>query len=711
MVNPEFSGHSAITVDTHQDAETHNNSNTHHEEGISLAGWNWEHVKVHVVIILFIIFSGVAKLAFHKAHWLSSRIPESCLLIILGIVFGGIVFEADDERNPTTDKVLPTFTSDMFFLYLLPPIILEASWSLYNTNFFNNIRAILLLAVVGTVINFLLIGGLLLAVVSNQLVSTLTLTKTQIFLFSSIISAVDPVAVLSIFTEVGVNPHLYFLVFGESLLNDGVAVVLYKMMTAFAGMEYQGDDINAGHILIGICSFLTIALGGLAIGIIVGLLVSLLTRLTKGVRIIEPLALFGGGYLAYILAELVHWSGIISLIGCGLVQAHYAFRNISAESRITVNYFIKMLSSTSDCVIFLYLGISWFTNNHVWDIGFILWTLFFCLLARFVSTYLLCYYVNWLRRNIHPITLREMLVMAYGGLRGAVGFSLVITINCRHVEDANMLITTTLVVIMQTVFLQGSSIKWLVNKLKIEKSEEADHKLLMVEMNHKLFDHIMSGVESLAGKRGQYYFQDCFNRFDEKFLMKIFCSSHAEHDMVRMYDEASIADHYLHLYDPSVKAAEAIKEASGHENPGFDENKKSNVKIEITDNESRKIDRESFMMALEDNPLDKLFNVVDKNLTRVEDHDITYHLKKRKNSAKNIRRRMRHMSDAAKNNDDFQKSKPRSVSFREYNTNEDVDELVILRSKHQEFRQRKTKSINKKRSNIENSRENKTTGL
>ena len=499
--------------------------------------------------------------------------------------------------------------------------------------------------------------------------------------------------------------------FGESLLNDGVAVVLYKMMTAFAGMEHQGDDINVGHVFIGICSFLTIALGGLVIGIIVGLLVSLLTRLTNGVRIIEPLALFGGGYLAYILAELVHWSGIISLIGCGLVQAHYAFRNISAESRITVNYFIKMLSSTSDCVIFLYLGISWFTNNHVWDVGFIFWTILFCLLGRFVSTYLLCYLVNWLRRNIHPITLREMLVMAYGGLRGAVGFSLVITINSNHVPDVNMFITTTLVIIMQTVFLQGSSIKWLVNKLKIEKSEETDHKLLMVEMNNKLFDHIMSGVESLAGKRGQYYFQDCFNRFDEKYLMKIFCCPGAEHEMVRMYDEVSIADHYLHLYDPSVKASEAIKESSGFENAGYENEKKGSFKVEVRDKETVKIDRDSFMMALDDNPLDKLFNVVDKNLTRVEDHDITYHLKKRRSSAKNIRRRIRHMSGAVKDDENIQISNSRAVSFKKNGTNGDVDELVILRSKHQEFRHKKTTSINRRKSNIENSRENKTTGL
>ena len=71
----------------------------------SLASIHWDHVKVNLVIMLFVIFSGVAKLVFHKAHWLSSRVPESCLLIILGVVFGGLLYEADSD-NRNADKVL-----------------------------------------------------------------------------------------------------------------------------------------------------------------------------------------------------------------------------------------------------------------------------------------------------------------------------------------------------------------------------------------------------------------------------------------------------------------------------------------------------------------------------------------------------------------------------------------------------------------------------
>ena len=87
-------------------------------------------------------------------------------------------------------------------------------------------------------------------------------------------SAVDPVAVLSIFAEVGVNPDLYFLVFGESILNDGVAVVLYHMFEAFCDMEHvRGKDIG-----LGIASFAVVAGGGTLIGILVGYICAFFTR-------------------------------------------------------------------------------------------------------------------------------------------------------------------------------------------------------------------------------------------------------------------------------------------------------------------------------------------------------------------------------------------------------------------------------------------------
>ena len=411
----------------------------------------------------------------------------------------------------------------LFFRY--SRIILEASYSLYDKAFFDNLSTILVMAVIGTAINFLLIGFLLyfiwsigamgkvLYFLSNityekmlkthkdtSIFKTIYLSKLillgtieaadgssglqllHVLLFAALISAVDPVAVLAIFQEVGVNPDLYFLVFGESLLNgtvepfafspsknhskrksyfsDGVAVVFYKSMSTLAAMQ---DPIDPTQYVMMVGSFFSIALGGLLIGILVGFLTALMTKTMSEVRVMEPLALLSMAYFAYMAAEVFHWSGIISMIGCGIVQAHYAFPNISRKSHTTVKYFIKMVSSISDIVIFLFLGIavvkgvpnnsnSSVENQHQWHTGFVVWTIALCLICRFLSVYGLTWLAN--RRRVKTINLQEQFIMAYGGLRGAVGFSLVDMIDRKVVPLKNMFVTTTLIVVMFTIFFQ-----------------------------------------------------------------------------------------------------------------------------------------------------------------------------------------------------------------------------------------------------------------
>ena len=112
----------------------------------SLIGWRWGEVKNNLAVMSFVMLSGLAKLGFHRAHFVSSRIPESCLLIILGAVFGALIYafyedECSLNQSCTDDSqlVFPKFTPDLFFLYLLPPIILEAAYCLYNKHFFDNI--------------------------------------------------------------------------------------------------------------------------------------------------------------------------------------------------------------------------------------------------------------------------------------------------------------------------------------------------------------------------------------------------------------------------------------------------------------------------------------------------------------------------------------------------------------------------------------------
>ncbi|XP_023342389.1 Na(+)/H(+) exchanger protein 7 [Eurytemora carolleeae] len=389
-------GHGSGHGDGHGDAH---GGGHHGPPPISLAFWKLSHVQPYLVVTMFIILTGFAKMVFHKMHWLSSRIPESVLLIIVGAISGAIIntIDACEIQEECDDiRTFPRFTPSLFFYFLLPPIILESAFSLHNKVFMDNLRSIILYAVFGTICNFLMIGGLLIlfynikwmgsstvykseftqrAIEPHHLNFTVpeeneftSMTNIQILLFASLISAVDPVAVLAVFSEVGVNPDLYYMVFGESLLNDGVAVVLYNMMNAFAGLESTGAEVTGLHIITGIGSFFTVALGGLFVGFVFGLITAVVTKYTTDIVALEPLAVFSLAYLSYVFADLVNWSGIISLIGCGMLQAHYAFKNISEHGHTCIHVFIKMLAGLCDCIIFIYLGMALF-GSHTWHTG------------------------------------------------------------------------------------------------------------------------------------------------------------------------------------------------------------------------------------------------------------------------------------------------------------------------------------------------------
>lgn len=523
------------------DAE-HEHSGGH--EGVTVASIRWDFVSVPFVFTVFIILAGFSKIVFHHANFLSSIVPESCMLILLGTMVGGIA-------HVTHSDYVPNFSPDLFFLFLLPPIILESAYSLHDSAFFSNIGTILLFAVLGTIINAFTIGPSLYFLNNIGAIGLPNLSLLECLVFSSLISAVDPVAVLAIFQEVGVNKVLYFLVFGESLLNDAVTVVLYNMMVAFFG-----SDITAREIGVGFAAFLSVSLGATAIGCFMGMITAVATKYTHDVRVVEPLAVLGIAYLSYLTAELVHFSGIISIICCGLVQVQYAMGNISRKSYTTVKYFTKMLSAVSDTVIFIFLGIVLVNKRHVWNTGFVVWSAALCLVYRFMTVFGLTYIVNMLGR-VKKINLEEQFIMAYGGLRGAVAFSLVIMLSACKFPNYETFVTTTLVIVLFTVFIQGASVKPLVNLLKIRLQQTEGEKLIR-EINSKLVDNIMLGIEEITGHRGGNYWKQVMEQIDEKYLKPLLQHKSAQDSLTRVYTKVVLADHYAHLYGPAAALEENI---------------------------------------------------------------------------------------------------------------------------------------------------------
>lgn len=250
-----FSGNVSASVS----GASHDDRNSSHG-GIHVASWRFDYVKYPLLITAFIMYVSIVKIVFHHVHRIYELFPESCMLIVLGVLIG-LLFLIPSSTVTDLLEFL-SFNSKSFFLYLLPPIILEAAYSLKDRAFYANFGTIILYAVVGTLLNIVMVGGILASLLAVGAMGSLRISYFEVFVFASLIAAVDPVAVLAIFQEVGVNEMLYFMVFGESLFNDAVTVVAYNLMVDYTEIGF----ITLSSAFLGMASFLCVVFGAIGFG-------------------------------------------------------------------------------------------------------------------------------------------------------------------------------------------------------------------------------------------------------------------------------------------------------------------------------------------------------------------------------------------------------------------------------------------------------------
>ncbi|XP_013881139.1 sodium/hydrogen exchanger 1b [Austrofundulus limnaeus] len=506
-VGPEHNETSGPDRSTSQGSDhPHHNKNrsTTHKKTFPVLDLNFDHVRKPFEISLWILLALLMKLGFHLIPRVSQVVPESCLLIFVGLLVGGVI-KAMKETAPILD-------SKLFFLYLLPPIILDAGYFLPIRAFTENLGTILVFAVVGTLWNAFFIGGMMFAVC--QLDVTPQFKQVDLLsclLFGSIISAVDPVAVLAVFEEIHINELLYILVFGESLLNDAVTVVLYHLFEEFS----HAGTVSVGDAFLGVVSFFVVSLGGILVGVVYGVLGAFTSRFTSHSRVIEPLFVFLYSYMAYLSAEVFHLSGIMSLIACGVVMRPYVEANISHKSYTTIKYFLKMWSSVSETLIFIFLGVSTVEGPHNWNWIFVVFTLVFCLVSRVLGVVGLTFIINKFR--IVKLTKKDQFIVAYGGLRGAIAFSLGFLLPDN--ETKHMFLTAIITVIFFTVFVQGMTIRPLVELLAVKRKKETKRSI-NEEIHTQFLDHLLTGIEDICGHYGHHHWKDKLNRFNKTYVKK-----------------------------------------------------------------------------------------------------------------------------------------------------------------------------------------------
>uniref|UniRef100_A0A0K0FKV3 Sodium/hydrogen exchanger n=1 Tax=Strongyloides venezuelensis TaxID=75913 RepID=A0A0K0FKV3_STRVS len=497
--------------------------------------FQWNDVLTPLYISLWLLAIVYAQIGVHKTEKLIPQIPESTLLILLGFgvgyllktFFGGVI-----HMHP-----------DLFFLYLLPPIVLEAGYFLPNKAFFENIGTICMYAVVGTLWNITSICGVL------YLFSpyfSMEIPLIDLMIFSTIISAVDPVALLALFQEVKVNQLLYIVTFGESLLNDAVIIVLYHSLSTMA--KIGTDYLTTADILKTLISFFSIAGGGILLGIVGAAVSGFSTRMTHSITSTQPLICFLIPYMVYLFSELYHISGILAIVTCSVLMKPYIKGNISDESRITVKYFIKTVSSTCEAIIFAFLGISMLNENHHWDWVFCAVTVTTCLITRFIGTFTLTYLCNKYRKE--KICLVDQFIISYGGFRAAICLGLCLIIDQSATNAKHLFLTTSVIEIFFTCFIQAATIKPLVQFLHV-KLEESKTKNLVESTFHDVHEDLMAGLEAIAGAHGRHSWRRRMSDFNREYVAPCFTvyNSSRGDRLARTYDEIKeIEQKKLRLY-------------------------------------------------------------------------------------------------------------------------------------------------------------------
>ena len=389
------------------------------------------------------------------------RMPYTVGLVVVGAVLAILYQQFHIDVEP--ELILGIF---------VPPLIFEAAFHLPMDEVRRNIGSILALAIVGVLLTTVLVGGIVHVGAGMLLPNAIV--------FGSIVAATDPVAVIALFGSLGVPKRLQVLLEGESLLNDGTAIVVFNIAV---GAAITGSfDIRAG-----IGEFIFNAGVGLGVGLVLGLLASfVISRIDD--YLIETVITFVLAYGSFVVAETFHVSGVLAVVAAGIVNGNISPRGMSSTTRLVVYNFWEFMSFIANSFVFLLIGLvvdlPLLINN--WQA--ILWGILAALLSRLIVIYVL-----FPKSKIIPIRWKHILY--WGGLRGAISLALVLGLAAKMGADiSGRLQAMVFGLVLFTLLVQGTTMSWLVKRTGIvrrrEERDEYDLRRARATSTHAAYDQL-----------------------------------------------------------------------------------------------------------------------------------------------------------------------------------------------------------------------------
>jgi len=409
--------------------------------------------------------------------------------------------EQEEDANYLTGDVvdsLLSFSPTTFFVILLPPIIFNSGYHIQKDLFFRHMTPICLYACVGTAVCTVAVAALLHAV---QGFFSFQATFLELLAFGALISATDPVSTLAVFSSKKVDPHLFYLVFGESMINDAVGLVLFTALAHLVEQQQaSGGDVAVGQEVAQFLLDFTMGfLGSLCLGTVFALVFAYFLKIVdfRHTPLFELCLYVTIMYFPFVVAEICHLSGIVTVLFTGIAAKRYAEPNLSSNTASNADTVFRLTAHLTETIIFLELGLSVFglLGSGAFHAGFVACSLGACLVGRAINIYPITALYNCCvgRRQAKTAATRpdesvlengqQGLVMEqqaiddtkvpwsmahmlwFSGLRGAVSYALVRTFPSTGNEP--IFVVTTMLIVLVTTFVFGGSTEWALDKLQI----------------------------------------------------------------------------------------------------------------------------------------------------------------------------------------------------------------------------------------------------
>ncbi|KAK3137158.1 hypothetical protein QOZ80_5BG0448600 [Eleusine coracana subsp. coracana] len=422
-----------------------------------------------------VLFVGVSLvLGIASRHLLrGTRVPYTVALLILGVALGSLEYGTPHGLGKLGAgiRIWANINPDLLLAVFLPALLFESSFSMEIHQIKRCLAQMVLLAGPGVIISTFLLGTLVKVTFPYNWSWKISL------LLGGLLSATDPVAVVALLKELGASKKLSTIIEGESLMNDGTAIVVYQLFLRMV----LGRTFDAGSII----KFLSeVALGAVALGLAFGIVSVLWLGFIFNDTIIEISLTLAVSYIAFFTAQdSLEVSGVLTVMTLGMFYAAFAKTAFKGDSQESLHHFWEMVAYIANTLIFILSGVviadgvlqnDVHFERHGTSWGFLLLLYVFVLISRVVVVGVL---YPLLRHFGYGLDLKEAIILVWSGLRGAVALSL--SLSVKRTSDAvqrylnpevgTMFVFFTGGIVFLTLIVNGSTTQFFVHMLGMDK--------------------------------------------------------------------------------------------------------------------------------------------------------------------------------------------------------------------------------------------------